>query len=352
MNVSLTQLTVADLCDSLKRGDVTVNTDYQRTPRVWPDAARSFLIETILLGYPIPKLYLAQLTDVKTRQTRKEIVDGQQRATAIAEFLAGGFRLSRKSLPDSAAGKAFEELDDELKGRFLAYSLTADLIIGATNEDIREVFRRMNSYTVPLNAEEKRHAEFQGDFKWFIYRMSKRFAQALEDAGVFSEKALARMADAKLLTEYCHAVMFGITTTSAAVLRRLYAENDKDFSNEKQIERLVVTALDELIDLSGIHNSPLMKPHQAYSLLLALAHSKMGIRSLDGDYSFAGTRRPKRQVQLENLAILSEALDDPDDAPRRLRTFLEASEERTNVADQRQTRFKWYCRALDNKLRA
>ena len=46
-------------------------------------------------------------------------------------------------------------------------------MVGATPDQIRETFRRINSYTVPLNPEEHRHAVFQGDFKWFMHDLTK-----------------------------------------------------------------------------------------------------------------------------------------------------------------------------------
>ena len=76
------------------------------------------------------------------------------------------------------------------------------------------MFRRMNSYTVPLNPEELRNAEYQGAFKWFIYEKSRKYAVALTDIGVFGEKGLVRMQDLKLYTEILHAVENGVTTTS------------------------------------------------------------------------------------------------------------------------------------------
>lgn len=166
-----TNYTVSDYCAGMERGEIVVNKEYQRSERVWPDIARSFLIETMLLGFPMPKLYLYSVVDLKKRKTVKEIVDGQQRSMAIWEFFEDKFMLSRKLETEDFCGKKFSELDDEWQQKFITYAISADLFVSATDEEVRETFRRMNSYTIPLNPEEQRHAEFQGAFKWFVNRI-------------------------------------------------------------------------------------------------------------------------------------------------------------------------------------
>ena len=86
MNKISASMTVADLCNERIEGQITVNRNYQRSNKVWPVAAKSYLIETILLGYPIPKMVFHQKTDVVTRATVREIVDGQQRSMALLQF--------------------------------------------------------------------------------------------------------------------------------------------------------------------------------------------------------------------------------------------------------------------------
>jgi Protein of unknown function DUF262 len=158
-----TNFTVAEYCGQLAAGTIVVNKDYQRTDTVWPPAARSYLIETILEGYPMPKFLLSQKTDLKSRKTIKEIVDGQQRTKAITDFFEDKLRISGKT---NFSGKTLKQLDEEDQQRFMNYSITADVFAGATDDEIRQVFRRMNSYTVPLNHQERRHAIHQGEFKW------------------------------------------------------------------------------------------------------------------------------------------------------------------------------------------
>ena len=181
MDIVSTNYTIADYCKGLQRNELQVNRKYQRSDKIWPEAARSFLIETILLGYPVPKLSLVQRVDLKLKSTYKEIVDGQQRSSAILDFFSDKFALSKKLDTVEVAGKTYTALPDDYKARFLNYSLAADTYVGASSEMIQEVFRRINSYTVPLNAEENRHATFQGEFKWFVYRLSKKNDSILPD---------------------------------------------------------------------------------------------------------------------------------------------------------------------------
>jgi hypothetical protein len=96
MQVTSSTFTIAEYCQQMREKSIIVNHDYQRSDKVWPPAARSYPIETNLLGFPIPKLSLYQTTDLKTKKTKKEIVDGQQRSQVISDFLEGTFRLTNK----------------------------------------------------------------------------------------------------------------------------------------------------------------------------------------------------------------------------------------------------------------
>ena len=60
MRVTSSTFTVAEYCEQMREKTITVNHDYQRSDKVWPTAARSYLIETLLLGFPMPKLATVQ----------------------------------------------------------------------------------------------------------------------------------------------------------------------------------------------------------------------------------------------------------------------------------------------------
>jgi hypothetical protein len=91
METRATTMTVADYCNAIDRGEIVVNREYQRSDKIWPSDARSFLIETIILGFSMLKISLYSKTDLKTRKPYKEIVDGQQRSAAIRVFYTGKF---------------------------------------------------------------------------------------------------------------------------------------------------------------------------------------------------------------------------------------------------------------------
>jgi len=111
MNIVPTSFTIADFCQAMERREVIVNREYQRSDKVWPGSAQSYLIETIVLGFPMPKLSLYQRTDLQSKKTFKEIVDGQQRSMAIRQFFDNKLRLSQTLETEEIAGKTYSELE-------------------------------------------------------------------------------------------------------------------------------------------------------------------------------------------------------------------------------------------------
>ena len=353
MFITPTNITVADYCSDMLDKQIIVNRDYQRSDKVWPPAAKSFLIETILLNFPIPKLSLYQVTDVKSRKTTKEIVDGQQRSQAILNFYNDKLRLSKDSSVPEAASKTYSQLIDDHKQQFLDYSLSIDLFVSASPDEIREVFRRINSYTVPLNPEERRYSMYQGVFKWFVYRLSKKFDQNLVDLGVFGEKQLTRMADSKLSSEIIHAFLNGITQTNAKALDELYKNYDKSFPQEKELEERFEEALSFLLELEEIHKGSLMKPFNVYALILAIFHIHKPINTLLTVYQPIKPYKFDRDSVVTNLSNLSESLENTEDTKnidKKFTDFVLANLVKTNAAQQRKTRFKWFCEALEQNL--
>ena len=84
--------------DSAKQ--LELNPRFQRRA-VWTDKAKSFLMDTILRGKPIPKIFIRQKINVSTKTSIREVVDGQQRLRTILSFIKDGFCVSKRQNPDN-----------------------------------------------------------------------------------------------------------------------------------------------------------------------------------------------------------------------------------------------------------
>lgn len=343
-----THMTVAQYCEGMDRKDIIVNYDYQRSDKVWPPVARSFLIESILLGYPIPKLYLHSHTNLRTRRTIQEIVDGQQRSRAILDFYHDRFRLADSLETEEVRGSTYSELPPLWQERFISYSISIDLFVAATPAEVRQIFRRMNSYTVPLNPEELRNAEYQGPFKWFIFQTAKSFDATMNSLGIFPEKALVRMGDLKLFTEIAHALDSGVTTTNKASLNNIYRKYEVEFVDQKEFSAAIDHAFTNIASMAYLAGTNLAKPYQIYSLALALAHRVRPVPGLEGVIvpEMSDVDHDALEAHLMDMSSALD-LDETKVAASPHRAFVNASSERTNVKAQRETRFRAFAAALN-----
>ncbi len=337
--------TIARLLAELDSGSVTINRDYQRSRAIWPPTAQSYFIESILLGFPIPKLALYPKTDVKSRLTVEEIVDGQQRTDTLQQFILDNVRVPKRS-ELACAGKCYSAIGETLQQRFLSYVLPIDLFLEATPAQIREMFRRINSYQAPLNAEEKRHARFQGEFKWFIHTLAGNHSQTLMQLGTLKERNLIRMADVKWLAEVLDAMLSGIRTTRKSILDALYRDNDKSFPDQNRIAKRIDAAIPIVARFPAAQGTELSKHYNLYALILAVMHLRSPIEPLQEAYRIGRHRGKLNGRQLERL---NAALDDPEEYPE-YEEFIDACSEGTNVEAKRVIRFQWMCRALIGNL--
>ena len=345
-----TNMTIADYCQAMQRKEIIVNNEYQRSDKVWPPPARSYLVETVLQDFPIPKLSLHQKTDIKSRRITKEIVDGQQRSRALLDFYEDKFVLAKSIETSEWVGLKFSSMEDVLQQQFMDYQLSIDLFTAASDAQVREVFRRMNSYTIPLNQEEQRHAKWQGLFKWFVHQIARRYDQAFLVLGLFTEKSLVRMQDTKLITEICRALLYGIETTKAAQLDEMYRIFDEQFQFGEEWSQRLSTAFDQLLQWEDLHKTSLMKPHIAYTLLLALTHVRKTVPQLQKHFSSPNLTQLDELAVLARLTDMAEALEVSEDEFKQLtptlQGFVAGSEARTNVKEQRVKRFVSFCEAL------
>lgn len=130
---------------------------YQRTP-VWTKERKAFLIDSILRGYDIPKIYL-KLLGKRNGKDSFEVVDGQQRLRAIWEFIEGQYTLGKDSIFDKEnfSGFHYSDLPKPVQKQLKDYVVVVTEIIESAPGEINELFTRLQK-GVSLNPPELRHA--------------------------------------------------------------------------------------------------------------------------------------------------------------------------------------------------
>lgn len=346
LRTNSTQYTVYDFLQAWKRKSIRVNKKYQRSDQVWRDTARSYLVETVLLNYPIPKLAL-HLVDDGQHEPYKDIVDGQQRSAALRDFFNNKFPLADVVERTELIGKYYKTLIPSQQRQFRTYQLGVDEFLDADDNQIREVFRRINSYTVPLNAEEQRHAEFQGRFKWFINKLRPECGSVLINLGTLSEHAVIRMGDAKLLAEVCHAVINGIHSARKDDLKEMYEAYENHLPEGLGLDKRLRAAFQVLSQWTWLAETVLIeKQFQVYSLLLAIMHAQQAVPTLNN------LRHRSRDTSIDDSAAktsilrLDRALLAGEDADKKYQAFVEASAKGTNGKGHREQRFTFYFDAI------
>ncbi|WP_341279441.1 DUF262 domain-containing protein [Paenibacillus sp. FSL H8-0537] len=140
-----------------KPQQVKLDPDYQRDD-VWDDKQRSELIESVLMGIPLPVFYLNE-----TKDGQLIVVDGRQRLTTFFRFFDDQFELQQLRILNNLQGQRFSELKHNLQSKLEDYQIIAQVIKPPTPDRvIFDIFDRVNRGGTQLNQQEMRNALYQG----------------------------------------------------------------------------------------------------------------------------------------------------------------------------------------------
>lgn len=252
--------TIDTIYQQIDNGNIDLNPAFQRR-NAWTDDKRSKLIESVMIGYPIPEIVLAE--DMKHKRTFI-VIDGKQRLLTLAGFMNHEKykywdtpKLKGLKLLNQLNGKTFEDFCQEknLKTEFGNSSLRCSVITNYRTEDgndsvLYDLFYRLNSGSVKLSTQELRQALYRGHFSnWLIEVTSSKtqihHALSLSDAD-------KRMRDAEMvlrLLAFCFRA-----NQYKGNLKSFLDESMQDFNQqwEKQEEKIkskyedILTAIDKL----------------------------------------------------------------------------------------------------------
>lgn len=270
ISVTKTVYTVTDFLEWQRQGGLNLRPYFQRGD-VWTPKAKSYLIDTLIRGYPVPIIYLQNKQDRRTISNVRQVIDGQQRLRTILAFIEpevlpdlterDRFTILR-SHNSAYAGMSFTELPDEARQTITDTELSVH-VLPATLSDrhLLQLFARLNSTGERLNDQELRNAEYHGEFKTLAYSLSYEQLDRWQEWGTFNPRYIAQMRDSELTSEMMIAVLSGLQAKNKASIDSAYKRFDDEFPASDEVIRRVRAGFDFLDQLyhSFAHGRDLKK---------------------------------------------------------------------------------------------
>ena len=237
---------------------------------VWTNKQKSFLIDSILNIYPVPELYMQDLT---SDDGSKEyiVVDGQQRITACLEFINNQFQIDPKDTP-TFADMTFDDLSSDQKKRIYSYTFVVRLLAEMSDQELREIFSRLNRNNVVLNPQELRQATYWGQFIQTMNEIAND--DTWRELGIFTANDVKRMLDVEFISELTIAAIHGVQNKKLTLDKyyELYEDEFPERADTKFIFSIVNREISNLLPTNS--KTRWAKKTDFYSLFVLLAHKK------------------------------------------------------------------------------
>lgn len=268
-----------------RNNELFISPKYQRKA-VWNEKGKSYLIDTILRGLPVPQIFLRQKIDTQLGITSREVIDGQQRLRAILGFYKNEFAIMKIHNREFAE-KFYSDLSEDEKLEFLDYQLPVELIKTSNDNIVYDMFMRVNTNSVVLNKQELRNAKYWGDLKVLAYNLSSQWRFLFTEHNIIKDKDIIRMNDVEFISRLLRVIIEGITTDTPAALDKFY-EHHESIDNVEEIEEQfnnVFTDIKNLFENNLFSTEYFKKPNYLFTLFSFLVDYKYSIPNFERRYA-------------------------------------------------------------------
>lgn len=294
-SIPSTNIKIIELFNKIESGNLVLNPDFQRK-LVWKKQHKYHFIETILMNYPFPEVYLASSDiDVNSITSKEIVVDGQQRLSTIVDYIkgVGDFNNQFKIKP-------FFKLEDEEKKRFLNYLVTVKDLKDMSPEVVKEIFKRINHTEYSLNFVEKTNAQY-GDGEFILYSkalIEKDFELDAEmtdmklnpadksiineffnDNDIYSENDIKRMYALQQVMSIISTIIYGDYFSRFNVVNEFIEKYNKEFEQYIEITEKLKDVIEFMNKLNLDKKSYWFNKANIFTLIVEL--SKNDLRTLD-----------------------------------------------------------------------
>jgi len=253
---------ISTILRSLRDSTLQPQPDFQRRA-VWTNKDKIAFIETILMGYPFPEIYVASGdVNTETGDAIELLVDGQQRVRTIDEYFRGVSPFAR-----TQAVTRYDNLEEGQKREFLNYDVSVRNLGIVEPEQIRTVFQRMNATSYDLNEMERYNAVYLGQYKQF----SERIAQDdfFVEHRIFSPADIRRMKDVSFVASLTSAMMSDYFHRNEQVEEYLERYNE-NFADADDLERRYRTVFSIMNSMELDRRSRAWKKADFYTLFVEI----------------------------------------------------------------------------------
>lgn len=257
-------------------GGLELSPKFQRRS-MWKTPARSYLIDTLMNGMPVPPIYLRVTQNKERTRTVREVIDGQQRLRAVLDFVEDKYALT-KSVMHDFGGKRFSQIPIELQDQIRSYSFICEVFQSISDEEVLSIFQRLNTYSISLNKQELRNGKFFGLFKQTAYALAHEHLQFWRSNRVFTEDSIARMLEVETTSEIMIALIAG-QQNKKNTIDQFYVEYDETFAERHTTTdhfRKVIDGINDSLE-GDLPETEFRRVPFFYSLSCVVAHRLFGI---------------------------------------------------------------------------
>ena len=171
IDVDISVVNLGSLLEQLEYNEIDLQPEFQRESDVWTQVKKSRLIESVLLGLPLPSFYFSE--DPETNKLL--VVDGLQRLCAFSDFcITKKLKLKGMQFLTGLEGWTYDKLDRTQIRRIKSLKVTLYTLRKNTPQRVKLViFQRVNTAGVPLTSQEMRNALYQKKATDLLKRMVK-----------------------------------------------------------------------------------------------------------------------------------------------------------------------------------
>jgi uncharacterized protein with ParB-like and HNH nuclease domain len=293
---------------------------------------------------PVPPIFLRTRQSEDKKKIVREVVDGQQRLTAVLAYKQDEFKL-KKALDKNWAGKRFSELDEEYQDAIEQFSFNCEVFSGVSDQAILAVFARLNTYSVPLNPQELRNGKYFGYFKQSAYRLAYDYVDFWRKRGIFSDCAIARMQEVELTSELLIAGIDGLQDKKKSI-DKFYEANEDSFGEQKRVENRFHTTMDAIESALGneLDDTEFVRAPLFYTLFCVVYHRLHGLPKCDlpapKGHTLSGNEGHALRDALTKLSDVIASARDDEEFSARYGKFVAACLRSTDNIENRTIRLK------------